>query len=80
MTGYNVSDWTKAKKGLSRYSEGTQFRLISYDCVACVQYISDDGVTHYEFFNAKHYKIDDFSSPQMQAVEKILYYIQSEDK
>lgn len=77
----NASDWSKAKKGLSRYSEGTLFRHITYDCVICSQYISDDGVKHYEFFNAKTLlHIDDFSSPQMQAVEKILYYIQHEDK
>ncbi len=76
----NASEWSKAN-GLARYKEGTQFRHITCDCVTCSQYISDDGVKHYEFFNAKtHYKIDDFSSSQMQAVEKILYYILSEDK
>lgn len=80
MAVYHVSDWNIAD-GWKRYSKGTKFRHITYDCVICSQYISDDGVKHYEFFNAqtKHI-LDDFSSPQMQAVEKILYYIQHEDQ
>ena len=80
MAEYLVSEWTEAN-GYHRYSKGTKFRHITYDCVTCSQYIADDGVKHYEFFNptTKH-MIDDFSSPQMQAVEKILYYIQHEDR
>ena len=76
-----VSDWLVAKGWGNRYSSGTKYRHITYDCVTCSQYISYDGVKHYEFFNAQtKYLINDFSSPQMQAVEKILYFIQHEDK
>ena len=75
----SVSDWNVAD-GLKRYSKGTKFRHIAYECVMCTQYIGEDGVKHYEFFNSTTKRlIDDFSSPQMQAVEKILYFIQHED-
>lgn len=76
-----VSDWLVAKGWGNRYSSGTKYRHITYDCVTCSQYVSEDGVKHYEFFSAQtKYKITDFSSPQMQAVDKILYYIKNEEK
>ena len=78
---FKVSDWQTSKGCGNRYSAGAKYRQITYDCVTCSQYIAEDGVKHYEFFNAQtKYKIDDFSSPQMQAVNKILYYIQNEEK
>ena len=76
----SVSDWNIAD-GWKRYNKGTKFRHITYDCVICSQYIGDDGVKHYEFFNKQtKYKINDFSSPQMQAVDKILYFIKHENE
>lgn len=75
-----VSDWQESS-GWDRYSKGVKFRNISYEGVTCVQRLELDGVKHYEFFNDQtKYLIKDFSSPQMQAVEKILYFIQHEDK
>ena len=75
-----VSDWQESS-GWDRYSKGVKFRHISYEGVTCVQRIETDGVKHYEFFNTQtKYQINDFSSPQMQSVEKILYFIQNEDK
>ena len=75
----SVSDWNVAD-GWKRYSKGPKFRHITYECVTCSQYIGEDGVKHYEFFNSTTKRLlDDFSSPQMQAVEKILYFIQHED-
>lgn len=74
-----VSDWNIAD-GWKRYNKGTKFRHITYDCVTCSQYIGDDGVKHYEFFSSKTKRIlDDFSSPQMQAVDNILYFIKHEN-
>lgn len=79
MTIY-ASDWHVAD-GWKRYDKGTKFRHITYECVTCSQYITDDGVKHYEFFNSTTKRIlDDFNSPQMQAVEHILYFIQHEDE
>lgn len=76
----NVSEW-QVSSGWDRYDKGVKSRQITYEGVICVQRIETDGVKHYEFFNKQtEYKIDDFSSPQMQAVEKILYFIQHEDK
>ena len=76
----DVSDWQTAG-AWSRYGEGTQYRHITYDCVICSQYVRSDGVKQYEFFSKQtKYKISDFSSPQMQAVDKILYFIKNEDK
>jgi len=75
-----VSEW-KESSGWDRYEKGVKSRQITYEGVTCVQRIELDGVKHYEFFNSQtKYKINDFSSPQMQAVEKILYFIQHEDK
>lgn len=75
-----VSDW-QVSSGWDRYSKGVKFRHISYEGVTCVQRLELDGVKHYEFFNTQtKHQINDFSSPQMQAVEKILYFIQHEDK
>lgn len=80
MLTFSVSDWNIAD-GWKRYSKGTKFRQITYDCVTCSQYIDDDGVKHYEFFDSKTKRIlNDFSSPQMQEVNKILYFIQHEDE
>jgi len=76
----SVSEWQESS-GWDRYSKGVKFRHITYDCVTCVQRLELDGVKHYEFFNTQaKYLIKDFNSPQMQAVEKILYFIQHEDK
>lgn len=76
----SVSEW-KESSGWDRYSKGVKFRHITYEGVTCVQRLELDGVKYYEFFNSQtNYKINDFSSPQMQAVEKILYFIQHEDK
>lgn len=76
----SVSEWQESS-GWDRYSKGVKSRHITYEGVTCVQRIELDGVKHYEFFNTQSkYLIRDFSSPQMQAVEKILYFIQHEDK
>lgn len=74
-----VSDWQESS-GWDRYNKGVKFRHISHEGVTCVQRIESDGVKHYEFFNKQtRHLISDFSSPQMQSVEKILYFIQHED-
>lgn len=75
-----VSEW-KESSGWDRYSKGVKSRQITYEGVTCVQRLELNGVKHYEFFNTqtKHI-ISDFSSPQMQAIEKILFFIQHEDK
>lgn len=77
----SVSKWEEESSGWGRYSKGVKSRHIVYECVTCVQRIEVDGVKHYEFFNSQtKYRITDFSSPQMQAVDKILYFIKHEDK
>lgn len=58
-----------------------KYSTITYECVTCVQRLETDGVKYYEFFESQSkHKINDFSSPQMQAIDKILYFIQNESK
>ena len=76
----SVSEWQESSNW-DRYSEGVKSRQITYEGVTCIQRLELDGVKHYEFFNTQtEYLIKDFSSPQMQSVEKILYFIRHEDK
>lgn len=77
----SVSPWYTQDSGFGKWAEGTKSRRITFDMVMCEQTIFVDGTKHYEFFN-KHTNrlISGFSSPEMQAVEKILYYIQHEDE
>jgi hypothetical protein len=75
----SVSEWQNSSEW-SRYPTGTKLRHIVHDSVTCVQRIEPDGTKHYEYFNSVNNKITDFTSPQMQSVEKILYFIQNEEK
>lgn len=76
----DVSKWTESS-GWDRYRKGVKSRHIVYEGVICVQRIELDGVKHYEFFNEKtKHLIEDFSSPQMRAIDDILYFIKHEEE
>ena len=77
----SVSEWQESSSDWDRYAKGVKFRQIVHGCVTCIQRLELDGVKHYEFFNTQtEYLITDFSSPQMQDVDDILYFIKNEDK
>ena len=66
---------------LEQMRKGVKYSTITYECVTCVHRLETDGVKYYEFFESQSkYKINDFSSPKMQAIDKILYFIQNVSK